>query len=114
MNEIRRGLFIITRTDFLKESFYASPSVTLVLSRLDYDYYGRIVAMYDGYGDAFGTNTVFNYYPITTPPKLGAGRLWQVVDPNGVDTLTYTYDALGRIQIEALTNTVNTRPYATS
>ncbi|MGO8765031.1 MAG: RHS repeat domain-containing protein [Limisphaerales bacterium] len=82
-------------TSFTYDSFDRVKTVT------DPDGYGRIIDMYDGYG-----TTAFNYYPVTLPPTLGAGRLKTVVDPNGLDTFTYGYDAVGRIQSVVMTNTL--------
>ncbi len=95
-----------TRTFFYYEDsllegvVYADPSITPTV-QFSYDPYGRIIDMYDGYG-----TTAFHYYPITSPPTLGSGRLESVVDPNGYDTLTYGYDALGRVQSVVMTNTI--------
>ncbi len=88
--------------NLLNEVIYANPSVTPTVI-YNYDYYGRIHAMQDGYGVTF-----FNYYPVTNPPATGAGRLQSVVEPTGYDTLYYGYDALGRINTKALTNSVIT------
>jgi len=54
--------------------------------------YDRLVRMVDG----VGTN-VFTYRPVSNPPVLGAGRLWQVDGPWVNDTVAYTYDPLGRV-----------------
>jgi len=86
--------------DLLEQVVYADPSVTPTVA-FDYDNYGRITAMYDGYG-----TTTFAYYPVTVSPALGAGRLKKVTDPNGVDTITYSYDELGRVHSAMLTNTL--------
>ena len=91
--------------DLFEGVVYANPFVTPTVA-FNYDSYGRITAMYDGYGAAFGTNYTFSYYPITSPPTLGAGRLESIVDPNGRDTFTYGYDALERIQSVVMTNTL--------
>ena len=86
--------------NLLQGVVYANPSITPTV-QFSYDAYGRIIDMYDGYG-----TTGFNYYPISSPPHLGAGRLETVVDPNGLDAFTYGYDALGRIQSVVMTNTL--------
>lgn len=58
--------------------------------------YPRIASMTDGLGA-----TSFSYYPVdgTTP---GAGMLYTVDGPFADDTLTYSYDALGRLTGRAL------------
>ncbi len=53
--------------------------------------YNRVTSMADGIG-----TTNYTYYPITLPPVLGAGRLKDVDGPLTNDTITYTYDELGR------------------
>ena len=92
--------------DLLESVVYANSSITPPVY-FNYDAYGRITTMYDaGYFSLWARPTTFNYYPITSPPTLGAGRLETIIDPNSYDTLTYTYDALGRVHGEALTNTI--------
>lgn len=59
----------------------------------------RRTSMSDGIG-----TTTYAYYPITTVPALGAGRLQSVTSPVAgapgvVDTVSYTYDALGRVGV---------------
>jgi len=57
--------------------------------------YRRITSMTDGTG-----TTLYQYYPITLPPVLGAGKLASETSPLPNATITYGYDALGRpIQI---------------
>ena len=53
--------------------------------------YNRIVTMTDGTGV-----TAYDYYPIESSPALGAGKLHTVDGPLANDTITYTYDQLGR------------------
>jgi RHS repeat-associated protein len=53
--------------------------------------YPRVTSMSDGLG-----TTSYTYYPINSPPVLGAGRLKNVDGPFANDTITYTYDELGR------------------
>lgn len=54
--------------------------------------YNRLVSMVDGYG-----TTNYTYYPITTTPIQGAGRLASVTGPFANSTLSYSYDVLGRV-----------------
>jgi RHS repeat-associated protein len=102
-NQIRTYSYYLN--GLLEQVVYADPTVTPTVA-FDYDNYGRVTAMYDGYGSLFGKPTTFTYYPITATPALGAGRLKSIVDPNGLDTLTYAYDALGRVQSVVMTNTL--------
>ena len=53
--------------------------------------YNRVTSMTDGIG-----TTGYTYYPIASPPVLGAGKLKDVNGPFANDTITYTYDELGR------------------
>ena len=53
---------------------------------------GRLLAMLDQYGT---TSYGYNPIPATSPP-LGSGRLASVDGPWTNDTITYTYDELGR------------------
>jgi RHS repeat-associated protein len=53
--------------------------------------YNRLSSMADGIG-----TTNYSYYPVTSPPPLGAGQLKDVDGPLNNDTITYSYDELGR------------------
>jgi RHS repeat-associated protein len=53
--------------------------------------YNRVASMTDGTG-----TTTYAYFPITGTPLLGAGQLQSVDGPLVNDTITYTYDELGR------------------
>jgi RHS repeat-associated protein len=53
--------------------------------------YNRMVSMTDGIGI-----TTYSYNPITDTPTLGAGALASVDGPLPSETITYTYDELGR------------------
>jgi RHS repeat-associated protein len=77
----------------------ATPSVTFT-----YDpNYLRPLSMTDGLG-----TTTYNYLPVTLPPALGAGNLASVDGPFANDTITYSYDELGR-SVQAAINGVLTR-----
>jgi RHS repeat-associated protein len=72
-----------------KQTTYASgtPSVSFT-----YDpNYNRVVTMVDGIG-----TTNYAYYLVASTPVLGATRLQSVDGPLSNDTLTYSYDELGR------------------
>ncbi len=64
-----------------------TPSVTYAY---DPDYKRRI-SMVDGLGI-----TAYNYVPISATPTLGAGKLASEDGPYTNDTITYSYDELGR------------------
>jgi RHS repeat-associated protein len=53
--------------------------------------YPRILSMTDGTG-----TTRYSYNPITSTPTLGGGALASVDGPLADDTITYSYDELGR------------------
>lgn len=53
--------------------------------------YSRVATMVDGTG-----TTAYGYYPIATPPVLGAGQLQTVDGRLANDTITYSYDEVGR------------------
>ena len=50
--------------------------------------------------DGTGTNT-YSYYAVTNG-QLGAGQLYSVAGPLGNSTITYQYDALGRVTNRAI------------
>ena len=60
--------------------------------------YNRVATMVDGTG-----TTTYGYYPVTTPPALGATQLQTVDGPLANDAITYVYDELGR----ALSQSIN-------
>ena len=65
----------------------ATPSVTYT-----YDSnYDRVASMTDGTG-----LTSYGYNPVPAPPALGSARLASVDGPLNNDTITYSYDELGR------------------
>ncbi len=53
--------------------------------------YNRIATMTDGTG-----LTTYGYNPVAAPPALGSARLASVDGPLANDTITYSYDELGR------------------
>ena len=65
----------------------ATPSVSYSYDPL----YNRVVAMSDGTG-----LTSYAYYPVDSSPVLGAGKLRSIDGPLTHDTVTFTYDELGR------------------
>jgi RHS repeat-associated protein len=53
--------------------------------------YNRVASMADGTG-----TTCYHYNAVPSSPTLGANQLYQVDGPLSNDTITYTYDELGR------------------
>lgn len=73
----------------------ATPSVTY-----SYDsQYGRIATMVDGSG-----TTTFAYHPVG---QLGAGQVATVDGPLSNDTITYSYDTLGRMATRSIDGQAN-------
>jgi hypothetical protein len=58
--------------------------------------YNRLLTMTDGIG-----TTSYGYLAVTNT-QLGAGMLASVDGPLANDTITYTYDALGRVKSRAI------------
>ena len=54
--------------------------------------YNRVQTMTDGTG-----LTTYAYYPISSPPTLGAGQLKNIDGPLANDTIQFSYDQLGRV-----------------
>ena len=74
----------------------ATPSATYT-----YDaQYGRVAAMTDSTGQ-----TTYTYYPVGI---LGAGQIASVDGPLTDDTITYSYDQLGRASTRAINGAANT------
>jgi RHS repeat-associated protein len=72
----------------------ATPSVSYVYDPV----YSRVTSMVDGTG-----TTGYGYNPVAVPPALGSARLASVDGPLANDTITYSYDELGR----ALSRSIN-------
>ena len=84
--------FAYNRDDTLKSIGYGSATIPTPGVSFQYDPdYGRVVSMTDGTG-----TTRHSYNPITGTPTLGAGALASVDGPLPNDTITYSYDELGR------------------
>jgi len=62
----------------------------------------RIASTTDGVG-----TTQYGYNPITVPPQLGAGKLATVGGLWANDTVSYTYDELGRINGRSIDGAAN-------
>ena len=84
----------------LKQVTYSNAVVATPSVAFAYDAtYNRLSTMTDRTG-----TTRYGYNPIATPPVLGAGRLFSVDGPLANDTVTYSYDALGRVTNRAINN----------
>jgi RHS repeat-associated protein len=80
----------------------ATPSV-------DYTYdpnYNRVATMNDGTG-----LTTYAYYPVGSSPTLGAGKLESLDGPLANDTITFTYDELGRTLSQSIDGVDETAAY---
>jgi YD repeat-containing protein len=81
----------------------ATPSVSFTYDAT----YGRLATM----GDGIGTTT-YGYHAVATPPALGATQLASVDGPLANDTITYSYDQLGRVTTRAINGAANTVTWA--
>ena len=59
--------------------------------------YGRLASMVDGTG-----TTTYTYHAVTTSPTLGATQLASADGPLTDDTITYSYDQLGRVTMRTV------------
>jgi RHS repeat-associated protein len=86
---------------------YANASVPTPGVSFTYDPdYERVISVTDGTG-----TTRYAYNPITGAPALGAGRLASVDGPLANDTITYTYDELGRRISSAINGVASTMSF---
>jgi RHS repeat-associated protein len=84
--------FAYHRDNTLNSVSYANATVPTPPVSYSYDpNYKRVTSMTDGVG-----TTHYAYAPITAAPSLGAGQLASVDGPLSNDTITYSYDTLGR------------------
>jgi RHS repeat-associated protein len=85
-------LFDWNRDDTLNSIGYGNAAIPTPGVSFTYDpNYRRVISMTDGTG-----TTLYSYNPITDTPTLGAGALASVNGPLPNDTITYSYDELGR------------------
>jgi RHS repeat-associated protein len=83
--------------DNLKQVSYQNAVVATPSVSLTYDTnYNRLLTMTDGIG-----TTTYSHYSVTNG-QLGAGRLASVTGPLSNSTVTYYYDALGRMTNRAI------------
>lgn len=93
--------------DSLKQVSYTNAVVPTPTVSYTYDpAYSRLATMTDGIG-----LTTYNYNPITPTPALGAGQLASVDGPLSNDTVSYSYDELGRIATRGLSGFSSTFKY---
>lgn len=96
--------FAYNRDDTIRSIGYANTSVPTAPVTYIYDAdYQRIASMTDGTG-----TTDYGYVPIIEPPVPGAGNVLSVDGPLADDTLTFSYDELGR-RVSTAINGVATR-----
>jgi RHS repeat-associated protein len=96
--------FTYARDDQLTNLAYTNEVIATPDVSLTYDsIYGRLATMVDGTG-----TTTYGYHAVATPPALGATRLASVDGPLTNDTITYGYDALGRVTTRAINGAANT------
>jgi RHS repeat-associated protein len=72
---------------------YTTPDVSFTYESA----FNRMATMVDGAG-----TTTYSYHSIGASPDLGAGRLASVDGPLADDTISYTYDELGRVVRRAI------------
>ncbi len=90
--------------DNLKQVTYTNAVHTTPNVSFTYDaVYNRLATMADGTG-----TTTYSYNPIAAPPTLGSGEVAGIDGPLTSDTVSYTYDELGRIVTRGLAGAVST------
>jgi RHS repeat-associated protein len=93
--------------DSIKSISYGNKAIPTPNVSFTYDpNYHRVSSMTDGIG-----TTSYNYFPVTVPPVLGAGRLASVDGPLTSDTVTYVYDELGRPVQTAINSVASARVF---
>lgn len=107
--------FSYTRDDRLSSVQYLNAQVPTPGVNFSYDaIYGRVQSTSDGEGV-----TQYDYLPITAnnPPEssytIGAGRLASIDGPWDNDTITFSYDALGRPLSQSINGVASTVAYDT-
>jgi RHS repeat-associated protein len=93
--------------DNLRRVTYAGALVPTPEVSYTYDpTYSRLATMTDGIG-----TTTYSYNAVTPTPALGAGQLVSVDGPLANDTVSYTYDELGRFASRGLSGFVSSFSY---
>jgi RHS repeat-associated protein len=95
--------------DTLRAIVYANAAMPTPSVSFTYDpNYRRLSAISDGAG-----TTTYGYFPVSTPPALGAGHLASVDGPLPNATMGYAYDELGRavqLSINGVASTLTLDP----
>jgi RHS repeat-associated protein len=100
-------LYAYNDDDTLASISYANAGIATPPVSFAYDQnYQRPVSMTDGIG-----TTAYSYFPVTSPPVLGAGRLETLAGPLTNNTTTYSYDELGRPVQMSLDGISSTRAF---
>jgi RHS repeat-associated protein len=68
--------------------------------------YNRVSSMIDGIG-----TTTYSYNSVTAPPALGAGQLSSIDAPVANDTITFSYDQLGRVTNRSINGIANSETW---
>jgi RHS repeat-associated protein len=68
--------------------------------------YNRVSTMVDGIG-----TTTDGYNSVTAPPALGAGQLASIDAPLANDTITFSYDQLGRVTNRSINGAANSETW---
>jgi RHS repeat-associated protein len=68
--------------------------------------HSRVATMVDGTG-----TTTYGYNPIAVPPALGASQLASINAPLANDTITFSYDQLGRVTNRSINGTANSETW---
>jgi RHS repeat-associated protein len=90
--------------DKLQQTTYTNAAIATPSVAFTYDgVYSRVATMVDGTG-----TTSYAYHPVGTSPALGALRLATVDGPLTNDTISYEYDELGRVTERAINGAANT------
>jgi RHS repeat-associated protein len=92
--------------DALQQKTYTNATVTTPAVSFTYDaLYPRVATMVDGTG-----TTTYSYHPVTSG-QLGAGQLSSVDGALPNDTISYTYDELGRVASRAINGVAQSVTY---
>ncbi len=91
----------------LREKSYLNAVIKTPTVSFTYDAdYRRVRSMQDGNG-----LTTYGYYPITSAASLGAGRLATIDGPWANDTVSFSYDEVGRVSNRAINGVAVQRAY---
>jgi YD repeat-containing protein len=95
------------RDNDLQSISYPNPQYPTPNVSFTYDpNFNRLSTMVDGPG-----TTSYAFHPVGATPPLGAGRLSSVDGPLSNDTISYTYDELGRVVTRSINGVVASQTY---